>query len=70
MFGSLIVIGIMGMFLFHILENIGMTMRLLPVTGIPLPFVSNGGTFMLINMVSVGLVLSVGLKRGRKDLFN
>ncbi len=70
MFGSLIVIGIMGMFLFHILENIGMTMRLLPVTGIPLPFVSNGGTFMLINMVSVSLVLSVGLKRGRKDLFN
>jgi rod shape determining protein RodA len=70
MFGSLIVIGIMGMFLFHILENIGMTMRLLPVTGIPLPFVSNGGTFMLINMVSIGLVLSIGLKRGRKDLFN
>lgn len=69
LFGSLIVIGIMGMFLFHILENIGMTMRLLPVTGIPLPFISSGGTFMLINLASVGLVLSIGLKRGRKDLF-
>lgn len=70
MFGSLIVIGIMGMFLFHILENIGMTMKLMPVTGIPLPFISYGGTFMLVNMVSIGLVLGVGLKRGKKDMFN
>ncbi|QSX06349.1 rod shape-determining protein RodA [Sedimentibacter sp. zth1] len=69
-FGSLIVIGIMGMFLFHILENIGMTMGLMPVTGIPLPFVSYGGTFMLMNMFSIGLVLQVGLHRGKQDLYN
>ena len=66
-FGAEIVTGIMGMFLFHILENIGMTMGLLPVTGIPLPFVSYGGTFMLMNMASIGLVLGVGIKRGQGE---
>ncbi len=70
MFGSLIVIGIMGMFLFHILENVGMTMGLMPVTGIPLPFISYGGTFMLVNMISIGLVLGVGLKHSKTDIFN
>lgn len=68
MFGSLIVSGITAMLFFHILENIGMTMGLLPVTGIPLPFISSGGTFMLVNMISIGLSLSVGMKRGKIDL--
>jgi len=68
MFGSLIVTGITAMLLFHIFENIGMTMGLMPVTGIPLPFISSGGTFMLVNMVSIGLALSVGMKRGKMDL--
>ena len=68
MFGSLIVTGITAMFLFHIYENIGMTMGLMPVTGIPLPFISYGGTFMLVNMKSIGLCLSVGMKRGKIDL--
>jgi len=68
MFGSLIVTGITAMLLFHIFENIGMTMGLMPVTGIPLPFISYGGTFMLVNMVSIGLCLAVGIKRGKIDL--
>ncbi|WP_326909582.1 rod shape-determining protein RodA [Sedimentibacter sp. MB31-C6] len=68
LFGSLIVTGITAMFLFHIFENVGMTMGLMPVTGIPLPFISYGGTFMLINMISIGLALSVGMKRGKIDL--
>ena len=68
MFGSLVVSGITAMLFFHILENIGMTMGLLPVTGIPLPFISSGGTFMLVNMISIGLALSVGMKRGKIDL--
>ena len=68
MFGSLIVTGITAMLLFHIFENIGMTMGLIPVTGIPLPFISYGGTFMLVNMISIGLALSVGMKRGKIDL--
>ncbi len=67
-FGSLIVTGITAMLLFHVFENIGMTMGLMPVTGIPLPFISYGGTFMLVNMVSIGLCLSVGMKRGKIDL--
>lgn len=67
-FGSLIVSGIGAMLLFHIFENIGMTMGLMPVTGIPLPFISYGGTFMLLNIVSVGLCLSVGMKKRIIDL--
>lgn len=68
LFGALMVSGITAMLLFHIFENIGMTMGLMPVTGIPLPFISYGGTFMLVNMVSIGLTLSVGMKRGKIDL--
>ncbi|MGF7056729.1 rod shape-determining protein RodA [Brassicibacter mesophilus] len=63
LFGSLIVIGIASMMVFHILENVGMTMGLMPVTGIPLPFISKGGTFMLSNMISIGLTLSVAVKK-------
>jgi len=62
-FGSLMVIGFTGMILFHIFENIGMTIGLTPVTGIPLPFISYGGTFMLVNMICIGLSLNVGLKK-------
>lgn len=54
------VCGIIAFMFFHILENIGMTMRLLPVTGIPLPFFSYGGTFQLVMMVCVALVLTAG----------
>src|SRR5699024_11394100 len=63
LFGSLIVTGITAMFLFHIWENIGMTIGLMPITGIPLPFMSYGGTFLLVNMICIGLTLSVGVHR-------
>lgn len=63
LFGSLVVIGIFANFLFHIWENIGMTIGLMPITGIPLPFFSHGGTYQLINLISVGIVLSVGLRK-------
>lgn len=62
-YGMLICVGIMSMFLFHVLENIGMTMGLMPVTGIPLPFISYGGSSLLTNMAAVGLVLNVGMRR-------
>lgn len=62
-FGSTMVTGIAGMFLFHIGENIAMTMGLMPVTGIPLPFLSHGGTFLVINMMAIGIVLSVAMDR-------
>lgn len=62
-FGSLMVIGISSMIIFHVFENIGMTMGMLPMTGIPLPFISYGGTFLLVNLISIGLVLSIGMKK-------
>lgn len=62
-YGMLICVGITAMFLFHILENIGMTIGLMPVTGIPLPFISYGGSSLLTNMAAVGLVLNVGMRR-------
>lgn len=62
-FGSFMSVGLAAMFLFHIWENIGMTIGLMPITGIPLPFLSYGGTFQLINFISIGIILSVGLHR-------
>ncbi|MDR2355709.1 MAG: rod shape-determining protein RodA [Clostridiales Family XIII bacterium] len=62
LYGSLIVIGIVTMFAFQIFENIGMNMGLMPVTGIPLPFVSSGGTAVAANMLAIGLVLNVGIR--------
>jgi len=62
-FGSYLVLGVMAMMLFHIVENIGMCMGVMPVTGIPLPFISYGGSSMLTNMLAIGMVLNVGLRR-------
>lgn len=63
LFGSLMVVGFASILIFHIWENIGMTMGLMPITGIPLPFLSHGGTFQLINLVCIGIALSVGIHR-------
>lgn len=67
-FGLLIVTGVVSMITFHILVNIGMTSGIMPVTGVPLPFISSGGSFMWANMAAIGLVISVGL-RGEKLMF-
>ena len=61
-YGGLIAIGIFAMFLFQIFENIGMTMGVMPVTGITLPFISYGGSSILTNMMALGLVLNVGMR--------
>jgi len=67
-FGSFLIVGVMGMLLFHIVENIGMVIGLLPVTGIPLPFLSYGGSNMLTNMMSIGLAQNVVMRsRQRAD---
>lgn len=63
--GSYIACGIFGMFFFHFLENIGMTIGLMPITGIPLPFVSYGGSSMLTNLIALGLLLSISARRQR-----
>jgi rod shape determining protein RodA len=64
-FGKYIIIGVVCMILFHVFENIGMNMGMMPVTGIPLPFFSYGGSNMLANMVAFGLVLNVNMRRFR-----
>lgn len=51
--------GVIMMILFHVFENVGMNIGLLPVTGIPLPFISQGGSFLLADMLCVGMVLSM-----------
>jgi len=58
-FGSYLCIGVGSMLLFHVLINIGMNMGIMPVTGIPLPMISAGGTSMIINLAAIGIVLSV-----------
>lgn len=66
--GSYIAIGIAGVFLFHMVENIGMTMGLLPITGVPLLFVSYGGSSMIISFICLGILLNISGKR-QKTIF-
>ncbi len=63
LYGSLIVTGFLGMMCFHILENVGMTISIMPITGIPMPFFSYGGTNMWANLMGVGLCLNVYLRK-------
>ena len=67
--GSYIAIGIAGIFLFHTLENIGMTMGLLPITGVPLLFVSYGGTSMMTSFICIGVLLNISSQR-KNGMFN
>ena len=57
--GSYIIIGVASMWVFQIFQNIGMMIGIMPITGITLPFISYGGTSLLINMLSVGFIMSV-----------
>ncbi len=66
--GSYIAIGIVGIFLFHMLENIGMTMGLLPITGVPLPFVSYGGSSLITNFICIAMLLNISGRR-QKTIF-
>ena len=66
--GSLIATGITGVFLFHFVENIGMVMGLLPITGVPLPFVSYGGSSLMTNFMLIGILLNISSKR-QKTIF-
>ena len=66
--GALIASGITGVFLFHMLENIGMVMGLLPITGVPLPFISYGGSSLITNFICIGLLLNISSKR-QKTIF-
>jgi rod shape determining protein RodA len=63
--GTLICVGVMAFLLFHIFQNVGMTLGIMPITGIPLPFLSYGGSSTLTSFAAVGLVLSVEMRRFR-----
>lgn len=63
MVGSLIGTGVVAMFVFHIFINVGMATGMMPVTGLPLPFISYGGSNLLANMVAVGLLFNIEMRR-------
>jgi rod shape determining protein RodA len=63
LFGALLAAGLIGMWLFQIVENVGMTIGLMPITGIPLPFMSYGASAMVTNLGGVGMLLSVWSRR-------
>jgi rod shape determining protein RodA len=62
-FGTLLCVGVLAMFLFQIFENVGMTMGITPIAGIPLPFVSYGGSAIISCFIAAGLVLNVHMRR-------
>jgi rod shape determining protein RodA len=64
-FGRLVCTGLFTFIAFSVFQNAGMTMGIMPITGIPLPFVSYGGTAVLVFFSAVGFALSVGARRRR-----
>ena len=62
-FGKLVVIGVAGMLSFQVLVNIAMTVGLMPVVGIPLPFISYGGSSLIINFIAMALVINIDMHR-------
>jgi rod shape determining protein RodA len=58
-FSSVVVFGITGLLFTHVVENVGMTVGLMPITGIPLPFFSYGGSFLTVTFVAIGICLRV-----------
>jgi rod shape determining protein RodA len=64
-FSGIVVFGIVGAWLVHVLVNIGMTLGVLPITGIPLPFLSYGGSFLLASYIALGVAQRVALEQGR-----
>ncbi|MDP4038527.1 MAG: rod shape-determining protein RodA [bacterium] len=69
-FGTFLSIGIVAMMLFHIIINIGMNLGIMPITGIPLPFLSAGGSIMLVSMISVGILESIIVRNKKTLVFN
>jgi rod shape determining protein RodA len=62
-FGSLLAIGVLGMFAIQVFENIGMTMGIMPIAGIPLPFMSYGGSAIIGGFLAIGIALNVHMRR-------
>lgn len=62
-YGTLLATGATAIFFFHLVINVGMTLGIMPVTGLPLPFITAGGSTMLTSLIAVGIILNVGLRR-------
>ncbi len=62
-FGTLICVGVLSMLVFQVFENMGMTMGIMPITGIPLPLMSHGGSSLITFFAAIGLVLNVHMRR-------
>ena len=62
-FGTLLCVGVLSMLLFQVFENVGMTMGIMPITGIPLPFLSYGGSSTIAEFAAIGIVLNVHTRR-------
>jgi rod shape determining protein RodA len=61
--GTLVCVGVLAIFVFKVFQNVGMTAGIMPITGIPLPFLSYGGSATIASFMAVGLVLNVGMRR-------
>ena len=61
--GTLLCIGVLAIFVFQIFENIGMTMGIMPITGVPLPFLSYGGSALIAYFAAIGIVINVHMRR-------
>jgi rod shape determining protein RodA len=61
--GKLLAVGVVTMLFSHVFINIGMNIRLMPVTGVPLPFLSYGGSAVLCSLIAIGILQNVNLYR-------
>ncbi len=64
-----IVVGVAGMIFYHFVQNVGMTFGVLPITGVPLPFVSYGGSSLLTNYIAIGIILNITARKQQNFLF-
>jgi rod shape determining protein RodA len=62
-FGTYVAIGVAAMFAIQIFVNVGMTIGIMPITGIPLPFISYGGSALIADFIGIGLLLSIHMRR-------
>lgn len=62
-YGMLLASGAVSIFFFHLIINVGMTIGMMPITGLPLPFITAGGSTMLTSLMAIGIILNVGLRR-------
>lgn len=69
-FGMLVAVGVAAMLLFQVIINVGMNLGLMPVTGIPLPFLSYGGTSLIISFFSLGIIQSIYIRKKKFDLIS